>query len=125
MTLILPYPRLFRVPAEKPEISPLKLPPDCSDAAPSNVPASSSLNQSTSEAKITSDDTKIGDSEVEDVRNDGREQTAEREEPKDGETTEQRLHKIANELLQTERAYVARLHLLDQVRDVCAPSLRR
>nr|XP_019947720.1 PREDICTED: FYVE, RhoGEF and PH domain-containing protein 4-like isoform X2 [Paralichthys olivaceus] len=34
--------------------------------------------------------------------------------PKD-ESTEQKLYKIANELLQTERAYVARLHLLDQV----------
>ncbi|XP_060931693.1 FYVE, RhoGEF and PH domain-containing protein 4-like [Limanda limanda] len=31
------------------------------------------------------------------------------------ESTEQKLYKIANELLQTERAYVARLHLLDQV----------
>lgn len=123
VTLILPYLRLFRVPAEKLEISPLQLPPDCSDAAPGNVPASCSLNQSTSETKITSDDTKIGDSGVDDVPNDGREQTAGREEPKDGETTEQRLHKIAKELLQTERAYVARLHLLDQVRDVCTPSL--
>uniref|UniRef100_A0A4W6DYL1 FYVE, RhoGEF and PH domain containing 4b n=1 Tax=Lates calcarifer TaxID=8187 RepID=A0A4W6DYL1_LATCA len=36
-------------------------------------------------------------------------------EPKDEENTEQKLYKIANELLQTERAYVARLHLLDQV----------
>ncbi|XP_037552064.1 FYVE, RhoGEF and PH domain-containing protein 4 [Nematolebias whitei] len=35
-------------------------------------------------------------------------------EPKEG-GTEQKLFKIANELLQTERAYVARLHLLDQV----------
>ncbi|XP_056223521.1 FYVE, RhoGEF and PH domain-containing protein 4-like isoform X1 [Seriola aureovittata] len=35
--------------------------------------------------------------------------------PKDEENTEQKLYKIANELLQTERAYVARLHLLDQV----------
>lgn len=37
------------------------------------------------------------------------------DEPKDEENTEQKLYKIANELLQTERAYVARLHLLDQV----------
>ncbi|TDG96821.1 hypothetical protein EPR50_G00232890 [Perca flavescens] len=36
-------------------------------------------------------------------------------EPKDEENMEQKLYKIANELLQTERAYVARLHLLDQV----------
>lgn len=32
-----------------------------------------------------------------------------------GTSTEQKLYRIANELLQTERAYVARLHLLDQV----------
>uniref|UniRef100_A0A8C8HZB2 FYVE, RhoGEF and PH domain-containing protein 4 n=1 Tax=Oncorhynchus tshawytscha TaxID=74940 RepID=A0A8C8HZB2_ONCTS len=31
------------------------------------------------------------------------------------ETNEQKLHKIANELLKTERAYVTRLNLLDQV----------
>lgn len=37
-------------------------------------------------------------------------------EPKEEEDPEQKLYKIANELLQTERAYVARLHLLDQVR---------
>ncbi|XP_051247967.1 FYVE, RhoGEF and PH domain-containing protein 4-like isoform X2 [Dicentrarchus labrax] len=36
-------------------------------------------------------------------------------EPKDEEKPEQKLYKIANELLQTERAYVARLHLLDKV----------
>lgn len=36
-------------------------------------------------------------------------------EPKHEENTEQKLFNIANELLQTERAYVARLHLLDQV----------
>ncbi|XP_040886561.1 FYVE, RhoGEF and PH domain-containing protein 4-like isoform X2 [Toxotes jaculatrix] len=36
-------------------------------------------------------------------------------EPKEEENKEQKLYKIANELLQTERAYVARLHLLDQV----------
>lgn len=51
----------------------------------------------------------------EDVGNDKVQQTGEREEPKVEETTEQRLHNIAKELLQTERAYVARLHLLDQV----------
>uniref|UniRef100_A0A3P8T0L5 FYVE, RhoGEF and PH domain containing 4b n=2 Tax=Amphiprion percula TaxID=161767 RepID=A0A3P8T0L5_AMPPE len=37
------------------------------------------------------------------------------EELKDEENTEQKLYKIATELLQTEKAYVARLHLLDQV----------
>lgn len=31
------------------------------------------------------------------------------------ETDEQKLHKIASELLHTERAYVSRLDLLDQV----------
>ncbi|KAK9517738.1 hypothetical protein VZT92_023083 [Zoarces viviparus] len=36
-------------------------------------------------------------------------------EPKDEEKQAQKLYNIANELLQTERAYVARLHLLDQV----------
>lgn len=41
--------------------------------------------------------------------------TGEREEPTAEETTEQALHNLARELLQTERAYVARLHLLDQV----------
>ncbi|KAM7366958.1 hypothetical protein PAMP_014889 [Pampus punctatissimus] len=43
------------------------------------------------------------------------EEEKEEREPKEEETTEQKLFKIANELLQTERAYVARLHLLDQV----------
>lgn len=45
----------------------------------------------------------------------------------DEESTEQKVYKIANELLQTERAYVARLHLLDQVGVVLlsvAPSIR-
>ncbi|XP_036004989.1 FYVE, RhoGEF and PH domain-containing protein 4 isoform X2 [Fundulus heteroclitus] len=36
-------------------------------------------------------------------------------EPKNEDDKEQKLYKIANELLQTERTYVARLHLLDQV----------
>ncbi|XP_047246287.1 FYVE, RhoGEF and PH domain-containing protein 4-like isoform X2 [Girardinichthys multiradiatus] len=36
-------------------------------------------------------------------------------EPKNEDDKEQKLYKIANEFLQTERAYVARLHLLDQV----------
>ncbi|KAM9845915.1 FYVE, RhoGEF and PH domain-containing protein 4-like [Aulostomus maculatus] len=47
-----------------------------------------------------------------------REQNGEEErgenEPKKEENTEQKLFNIANELLQTERAYVARLNLLDQ-----------
>ncbi|XP_034529111.1 FYVE, RhoGEF and PH domain-containing protein 4-like [Notolabrus celidotus] len=37
------------------------------------------------------------------------------DEPREEESTEQKLYSIANELLQTERTYVARLHLLDQV----------
>ncbi|KAK5849169.1 hypothetical protein PBY51_008832 [Eleginops maclovinus] len=36
-------------------------------------------------------------------------------EPKNEENTKQKLYNIAKELLQTERAYVARLYLLDQV----------
>lgn len=36
--------------------------------------------------------------------------------PKDDENIEQKLFRIATELLHTEKAYVARLHLLDQVR---------
>ncbi|KAL0962649.1 hypothetical protein UPYG_G00343260 [Umbra pygmaea] len=39
----------------------------------------------------------------------------ERKEHNVQDSTENNLYKIANELLQTERAYVARLHLLDQV----------
>lgn len=50
------------------------------------------------------------------------------DEPKEEENTEQKLYHIANELLQTERAYVARLHLLDQVSAVghlfVAPSMK-
>nr|XP_057934715.1 FYVE, RhoGEF and PH domain-containing protein 4-like isoform X2 [Doryrhamphus excisus] len=38
-----------------------------------------------------------------------------KEAPKEEEKMEQKLFKIASELLHTERAYVARLHLLDQV----------
>lgn len=37
------------------------------------------------------------------------------DEARDEEETERKLYKIASELLQTERTYVARLHLLDQV----------
>lgn len=50
------------------------------------------------------------------------------DEPKEEVNTEQKLYHIANELLQTERAYVARLHLLDQVSAVghlfVAPSMK-
>lgn len=35
--------------------------------------------------------------------------------PKDEDITKQALYNTANEILKTERAYVARLHLLDQV----------
>lgn len=61
------------------------------------------------------------DSELEDVKNERLDESGEREEPGEGETTEQRLHQIASELLQTERAYVARLHLLDQVHVLFTP----
>ncbi|XP_054655987.1 FYVE, RhoGEF and PH domain-containing protein 4-like [Dunckerocampus dactyliophorus] len=43
------------------------------------------------------------------------EEEEEKEAPKEEEKQEQKLFKIASELLHTERAYVARLHLLDQV----------
>ncbi|KAJ8392019.1 hypothetical protein AAFF_G00083290 [Aldrovandia affinis] len=47
----------------------------------------------------------------------GSEQEVDQNEQKMGqkETNEQKLYKIASELLQTEQAYVTRLHLLDQV----------
>ncbi|XP_060885761.1 FYVE, RhoGEF and PH domain-containing protein 4-like isoform X1 [Labrus mixtus] len=48
-------------------------------------------------------------------KDEGKGKVREGAEPKDEENTEQKLYKIAKELLQTERAYVARLHLLDQV----------
>ncbi|XP_008282700.1 FYVE, RhoGEF and PH domain-containing protein 4-like [Stegastes partitus] len=62
-----------------------------------------------------------GDGRIqEESRGDGNEEEEEEEEEggeelKDEESTEQKLYKIANELLQTEKAYVARLHLLNQV----------
>lgn len=58
---------------------------------------------------------------MEDVKNERLDESGGREEPREGETTEQRLHQIASELLQTERAYVARLHLLDQVHVLFTP----
>lgn len=61
------------------------------------------------------------DSELEDVKNERLDESGGREEPREDETTEQRLHQIASELLQTERAYVARLHLLDQVHVLFTP----
>lgn len=67
---------------------------------------------------------KIRDCELEDVKNEGLGESGERGEPREEETTEQRLHQIASELLQTERAYVARLHLLDQVGDAAPPPLK-
>lgn len=121
---------------EKVEISPLKLlpPPTCSELAPTRAPANCSLNQSTSNTKTAFEDSghssgKTGDTEAEesagakgDVGHDEVQPPGEREEPKAEETTEQTLHNIAKELLQTERAYVARLHLLDQVSAVaCTP----
>ncbi|XP_028256362.1 FYVE, RhoGEF and PH domain-containing protein 4-like isoform X2 [Parambassis ranga] len=67
--------------------------------------------------KTTSEDVKI----PEECRGDQHEEKKQRgggggeSKPKEEENTEQKLYNIANELLQTERAYVARLHLLDQV----------
>ncbi|TWW64495.1 FYVE, RhoGEF and PH domain-containing protein 4 [Takifugu flavidus] len=105
-----------RVPAEKVETSPLKLLPPANGSEAANC----SLHRSSSETTVTFDDTevssdKIRDSESEDGKNERLDESGEREEPREEETTEQRLHQIASELLQTERAYVARLHLLDQV----------
>ncbi|XP_069556193.1 FYVE, RhoGEF and PH domain-containing protein 4-like [Brachyistius frenatus] len=59
--------------------------------------------------------TSTGDGRIHESRGEQQEDE-EREggEPKEEESTEQKLYKIANELLQTERAYVTRLHLLDQ-----------
>lgn len=130
VTLLLPRAPLLRVPAEKVETSPLKLlpPPAASEAAPTTAAANCSLHCSSSESTVTFDDAefssdKIRDSEWENIKNERPEERGEREEPKVEETTEQRLHKIASELLQTERAYVARLHLLDQVGDLLFKSL--
>ncbi|XP_036977459.1 FYVE, RhoGEF and PH domain-containing protein 4-like isoform X3 [Acanthopagrus latus] len=69
--------------------------------------------------KATTEDGRIY-KESEGAQNEVEEKEEERKErivgePKDEENPEQKLYKIANELLQTERAYVARLHLLDQV----------
>lgn len=58
---------------------------------------------------------------MEDGKNERLDDSGEREEPREEESREQRLHQIASELLQTERAYVARLHLLDQVGDAARP----
>ncbi|KAG7215925.1 hypothetical protein INR49_031521 [Caranx melampygus] len=56
------------------------------------------------------DEEPVGEQNEEDKRKERGESN-----PKDIEKKEQKLYNIANELLQTERAYVARLHLLDQV----------
>ncbi|XP_051544579.1 FYVE, RhoGEF and PH domain-containing protein 4-like isoform X2 [Myxocyprinus asiaticus] len=55
------------------------------------------------------------DTEWQENFTDEQKQNMEKDEDKQEEIKEVKLYKIANELLQTERAYVARLHLLDQV----------
>ncbi|KAG8429418.1 hypothetical protein GDO86_020233, partial [Hymenochirus boettgeri] len=55
-----------------------------------------------------------GDSDIEDGSGDEGEIQPERLDPCEF-TARQKVYKIANELLQTEKAYVSRLHLLDQV----------
>ncbi|XP_041429116.1 FYVE, RhoGEF and PH domain-containing protein 1 isoform X1 [Xenopus laevis] len=55
-----------------------------------------------------------GDSDMEDGSGDEGELPPERLDPCEF-TARQKVYKIANELLQTEKAYVSRLHLLDQV----------
>lgn len=123
--------------SEKSEFSPRKLPqpPKCSQPALTiKAPVSHRLYQSTDNGEEQSSQ-QTRDAEEEDFTavcvngSDERldktsetegEQTDERgaDNARDEENTEQKLYKIANELLQTERAYVARLHLLDQVSDV-------
>lgn len=80
---------------------------DCSEDG--NIPKfSCQWNEATTEDARIHQDTEAEQNDKEESRAKGV------EEPKD-ENTEQKLYRIANELLQTERAYVARLHLLDQV----------
>lgn len=124
--------------SEKSEFSPWKLPqpPKCSQPALTiKAPVSHRLYQSTDNGEEQSSQ-QTRDVEEEDFTavcvngSDERleNKTSETEgehiderggdKARDEENTEQKLYKIANELLQTERAYVARLHLLDQVSDV-------
>ncbi|XP_037315790.2 FYVE, RhoGEF and PH domain-containing protein 4-like [Pungitius pungitius] len=76
------------------------------------------MEEGRSEATRTKEASKVQESKDEhNNNNDEDEMEEERREnhPKDEEDKKQKLYNIANELLQTERAYVARLHLLDQV----------
>ncbi|XP_030576151.1 FYVE, RhoGEF and PH domain-containing protein 4-like isoform X2 [Archocentrus centrarchus] len=65
----------------------------------------------------TTEDEKVHDESRGEQNEEEKQKQEERggDEPKNKESTEQKLFNIANELLQTEEAYVARLHLLDQV----------
>ncbi|KAJ0012507.1 hypothetical protein NQD34_016841, partial [Periophthalmus magnuspinnatus] len=49
------------------------------------------------------------------IDHDHKEEPEEKESVKEEDDPEQKLYKVANEFLQSERAYVARLHLLDKV----------
>ncbi|XP_046890736.1 FYVE, RhoGEF and PH domain-containing protein 4a isoform X1 [Hypomesus transpacificus] len=63
----------------------------------------------------TGPDPPSGEGEGEPVERTPPEQAVDEGKPEQKETNEQKLYKIASELLQTEKAYVTRLNLLDQV----------
>lgn len=81
----------------------------------------------------TTEDEKIHNERAEQNEEEKRKQEErEGDEANNKESTEQKLFNIATELLQTEKAYVTRLHLLDQVsvyavgtskRQICAQCL--
>lgn len=122
--------------SEKSEFSPWKLPqpPKCSHPAPTiKAPVSHRLSTDNGEEQSSQQTRDVeeefftavcvngSDERLENKTSETEgEQIDERggDKARDEENTEHKLYKIANELLQTERAYVARLHLLDQVSDV-------
>lgn len=107
---------------EQLEISPLKLlppPPTCKELAPAET-----FDDSEHSPEKTGDAAEECAGAKGDAGPDEEPRAGEREEPTAEETTEQTLHNIAKELLQTERAYVARLHLLDQVSAVALTRAR-
>ncbi len=116
-----------RTPTEKAERSPLKLlqSPICNGPTITiNAPVHHRPNHAVNEADLSSSCRELSQTTEEErihAESTGEENDVEmrkesgRGEAKDEEDTEQKFYKIARELLQTERAYVARLHLLDQV----------
>ncbi|XP_029616905.1 FYVE, RhoGEF and PH domain-containing protein 4 isoform X2 [Salmo trutta] len=71
-----------------------------------------SVQESSSEEKMERGSEEVS---VQESSSDEKKMARGSEEGRLQDSTEQKLYKIANELLLTERAYVARLHLLDQV----------